>query len=124
MTHVIVRCVDGRVKEYGLGEKGQLSVKLKQRRRTPVQLTEAFTCRSGGGEKEWMEEASSAITSLEVVTDAAVPEIVGEIPVEFLQGAPYGAVQDLDWEPAYGTVSSEEDAQFGFYGLWSRGCWW
>jgi hypothetical protein len=84
MTHVVVKCADGRVKEYGPGEKGQLSVTLKQRRRTSVQITEAFTF--GGGEKELKQEVCSATSSIETVTDEAIPETVGEIPVEFFAG--------------------------------------
>jgi hypothetical protein len=81
VTQVIVKCADGRVKEYGLGEKGQLCVKLKQPRRTPVQITEAFTF--GGGEKESVQEVCGAISSPEMVTDAAIPETVGDIPLGF-----------------------------------------
>jgi hypothetical protein len=115
VAHVNVKCADGRVKEYGLGEKGQLSVKLKQRRRTPAQMTEAFTF--GGGEKESVQEVCSATSSIGTVADKAIPETVA-IPVKFLHGALYGTVMDFLWEPAYGTVASEVDKMFGYHRFW------
>jgi hypothetical protein len=53
-----------------------------------------------------------------MVAAAAIPEPVGEIPTAFLQGGPYGAVLNLDWEAAYETMLSEENELFGFSGLW------